>query len=505
MDTPLPAPAHPPAHRGRARALRRASHVRATRRASTPAPSECQRSTASRERRPAKYVSWSNHLDPEATVRAPGAGDRRPPRRSAHRQAGRRLAPAAGRRALGAAQRARVGLRALTDALTHRTASPLTSSLSPAMNRRRFLQSHRRTRRARRSARPRTASRRPCPRARRSTASSSGSAAACRRSTPSIRRSGQSQGRSQEGRLRLRLHRDRACRACASCEHLPKTARLMDRVTVVRTVNHKVIDEHAFATNLVHTGPHDHAAASPIRPSAPSSRTSAARPNPEVPAYMLIGYPNVSRGPGFLGAKARLRLSHRHQRGPAGFTRPECVDGRSQEARRRACCSRCRRARRSSPNMADYETAQREALRLAGPELHAALQARRGARRAAQAYGGEFGQRCLLARRLVQAGVRFIEVSHNLNFINGTGWDTHNEGQQQQHVLIRELDTALSALITRSGEQEAARQDADRRRHRVRPPGGVRRPRRPRSPGHRLLPGAGRRRPEALRRLWRDR
>ena len=64
-----------------------------------------------------------------------------------------------------------------------------------------------------------------------------------------------------------------------------------------------------------------------------------------------------------------------------------------------------------------------------------------------QRYGGEFGQRCLLARRLVQAGVRFIEVSHNLNFINGTGWDTHNDGQLQQHVLIRELDTALSALI----------------------------------------------------------
>ncbi len=47
----------------------------------------------------------------------------------------------------------------------------------------------------------------------------------------------------------------------------------------------------------------------------------------------------------------------------------------------------------------------------------------------------------------MQAGVRFIEVSHNLNFINGTGWDTHNEGQQNQHLLIKELDIALSALI----------------------------------------------------------
>ena len=63
-----------------------------------------------------------------------------------------------------------------------------------------------------------------------------------------------------------------------------------------------------------------------------------------------------------------------------------------------------------------------------------------------ESYGGEFGQRCLLARRLVQSGVRFVEVSHNLNFINGTGWDTHKEGQLNQHGLIRELDHALASL-----------------------------------------------------------
>ena len=63
------------------------------------------------------------------------------------------------------------------------------------------------------------------------------------------------------------------------------------------------------------------------------------------------------------------------------------------------------------------------------------------------AYGSEFGQRCLLARRLIQRGVRFIEVSHNLNFVNGTGWDTHNQGQIKQHVLIEDLDQALSTLI----------------------------------------------------------
>jgi hypothetical protein len=97
--------------------------------------------------------------------------------------------------------------------------------------------------------------------------------------------------------------------------------------------------------------------------------------------------------------------------------------------------------------LTDYAEVQREALRLAGPGFmrHFKLAEEPGSVR--QRYGGEFGQRCLLARRLVQSGVRFIEVSHNLNFLNGTGWDVHNEGIRNQHLLIRELDTALSALL----------------------------------------------------------
>jgi uncharacterized protein (DUF1501 family) len=40
-----------------------------------------------------------------------------------------------------------------------------------------------------------------------------------------------------------------------------------------------------------------------------------------------------------------------------------------------------------------------------------------------------------------------VEVSHNLNFLNGTGWDTHNEGQLKQHLLIEELDNAFAGLV----------------------------------------------------------
>jgi hypothetical protein len=229
------------------------------------------------------------------------------------------------------------------------------------------------------------------------------------------------------------------------CEHLKKTAGLMDHLTAVRTVNHKVIDEHAFATNLVHTG--RMISGNVVYPSIGSivahERGAA---NPEVPAYMLIGYPNVSRGPGFLGAKAGYVYLTDTSAGPAGFTTPEFVSADRKEARLNLLEPLQARAAQKS-NMADYELAQREAMRLAGPEFMRNFKLAEEPDTLRNAFGGEFGQRCLLARRLVQSGVRFIEVSHNLNFINGTGWDTHNEGQQQQHGLIRELDTALSALI----------------------------------------------------------
>lgn len=86
-------------------------------------------------------------------------------------------------------------------------------------------------------------------------------------------------------------------------------------------------------------------------------------------------------------------------------------------------------------------------MRLAGPAFQKHFDLTTEPAPLRETYGGEFGQRCLPARRLVRAGVRFVEVSHNLNFLNGTGWDVHDEGIDNQHLLIRELDTALSALI----------------------------------------------------------
>jgi len=229
------------------------------------------------------------------------------------------------------------------------------------------------------------------------------------------------------------------------CEHLSNTAKVMEDVTIMRTVNHKVIDEHAFATNIVHTG--RMISGNTIYPSIGSiiahERGAASS---EVPAYMLIGYPNVSRGPGFLGAKAGYVYLTDTNTGPSGFTRPSFVDTERASVRQQLLKPLASRVPQDSA-VGDYMVAQAEALRLAGPNFMRHFNLKEESADLRNDYGGEFGQRCLLARRLVQAGVRFIEVSHNLNFINGTGWDIHNEGSANQHVLIQELDKALAALI----------------------------------------------------------
>jgi len=229
------------------------------------------------------------------------------------------------------------------------------------------------------------------------------------------------------------------------CEHLKKTADVMDRVTAVRTVNHKVIDEHAFATNLVHTG--RMTSGNVVYPSIGSivaHQRGAA--TPDVPPYILIGYPNVSRGPGFLGSKAGYVYLTDTNSGPVGFTRPGDVDDK-RAADRRKLLEALGGAAQAGSSMADYEAAQLESLRLAGPTFLKHFDLKAEPAKIRESYGGEFGQRCLLSRRLVEAGVRFVEVSHNLNFLNGTGWDVHNDGINNQHLLVKELDVALSGLI----------------------------------------------------------
>ncbi len=232
------------------------------------------------------------------------------------------------------------------------------------------------------------------------------------------------------------------------CEHLHRLAPLMDRVTAVRTVHHDVIDEHAAATNRMHTG--RLVSGTVVYPSIGSVVAHELRAADGAPPYVLIGYPNVTRGPGFLGPRAGFLYLTDTSQGPAGLSHPEGISA-DRQSRREALLTSLRSQHVPAPGdarAADYEAIIDQSMKLGGPEFTGSFKLDEEKADLRARYGGEFGQRCLLARRLVERGVRFIEVSHNLNFINGNGWDVHNGGIKQQHGLIGEMDIAMAALIT---------------------------------------------------------
>jgi hypothetical protein len=64
------------------------------------------------------------------------------------------------------------------------------------------------------------------------------------------------------------------------------------------------------------------------------------------------------------------------------------------------------------------------------------------------AYGRNlFGQGCLLARRLVERGVPFVEVNYGGNNNNGFGWDTHGNNNAACKELCGPLDTGWAMLM----------------------------------------------------------
>ena len=75
---------------------------------------------------------------------------------------------------------------------------------------------------------------------------------------------------------------------------------------------------------------------------------------------------------------------------------------------------------------------------------------------------GTFAANCLLARRLAERGVRFIQLFHR-------GWDQHTNLPKQIAGQCRDTDQASAALDHRPETARAARRHAGRLGRRVRP------------------------------------
>jgi hypothetical protein len=96
----------------------------------------------------------------------------------------------------------------------------------------------------------------------------------------------------------------------------------------------------------------------------------------------------------------------------------------------------------------NYDQFREQALALvASEETRRAFDIRREPGALRDRYGRHlFGQSTLVARRLVEAGVRFVTVHYDC--VDGYSWDSHRNSHDVQQHLLPTFDQALSALLT---------------------------------------------------------
>ena len=168
------------------------------------------------------------------------------------------------------------------------------------------------------------------------------------------------------------------------CEHLPECAKILDRFNLVRTVNHDVIDEHASAVNRMHTGrPVSETVTYPSIGSVVVKERGAAVDG--VLPYVLIGYPNPSRGPGFLGAQHGYVYLTDTSSGPNSLQRPSDITT-DRQSRREALLAKTRdEFRRHSDGNVLVENYDRGGGReTGGASIHEPVPTRQGTGRLAE-------------------------------------------------------------------------------------------------------------------------
>lgn len=231
-------------------------------------------------------------------------------------------------------------------------------------------------------------------------------------------------------------------------EHWPQTARVMDKIALIRSMQSNEAD-HFRAIKLVRTG-------YPITPTVnyPTWGAVVARdrwdPGFDLPAFVRIGKPRIKTrdvNAGVLGAKFEAFKIDEPGRLPADVrpaVSPEVL------SRRLALSSRidgefARAGARAA--VKDKQDVYDRTSRFVLSPLLDAFELDHEPSALRDRYGrNPFGQGCLLARRLVERGVSFVEVIHS-GPLNDQGWDTHKNGFNENPQLAGESDPGYASLL----------------------------------------------------------
>jgi hypothetical protein len=224
-------------------------------------------------------------------------------------------------------------------------------------------------------------------------------------------------------------------------EHWPRTARALQDIALVRSLTNKE-GEHQRATYQLHTGYVP--LASIKHPSLGALVASEiAPPEFDLPHFVSIGNRLTTLGSGFLGMKYAPFIVQNPQQMPTNVALPGGVNDK-RFGRRLDLLKDLERdfaeaggAPRVEEHRAVYGNASQMVL---SPRMKAFdVSQEKDAVRDRYGRSG-FGQGCLLARRLVESGVTFVEVESN-------GWDTHLDNFERVKTLSSTVDPGLAALV----------------------------------------------------------
>jgi hypothetical protein len=249
------------------------------------------------------------------------------------------------------------------------------------------------------------------------------------------------------------------------CEHLPKFAQQMQHAAIIRSMSTKEGD-HQRATYMAHTG---YLPQGPIRYPTLGSLLSKelTAPETELPGFVAIA-PNRflgqgAYGPGFLGPQYAPLVVGDPTQTPVpnqgmsadlsvrNIKLPDGIEFAQADARLGLLdvLETGFQQTRAASGVESHRTAYHKAVKMMRSAAVGAFNLEEEEATLRDAYGrNPFGDACLLARRLVERGVSFIEVS--LNGVQGNagiGWDTHNDNFNAVQQLCGVLDPAFGTLI----------------------------------------------------------
>ena len=239
-------------------------------------------------------------------------------------------------------------------------------------------------------------------------------------------------------------------------EHTPKLAQVMDRFSLIRSFTHKN-SNHGQAYHYMLTGYHPlpgfNANLTPNnqRPAHGSIIARKLVPQGTVPPYVCLPQMHESAGPAYLGATSAPFVIHADPNAP-GFSVPDLIpplelDPKRLDARQQLL-ARVDRFEQAAQREANAGAESVSVFRRKAIEMMTSADAKRAFNIHAESdtlrdqYGrNSLGQSCLMARRLVEAGVRCVTIDH-------TNWDTHNDNfATLKRDLLPKLDVGQSSLF----------------------------------------------------------